>query len=239
MTGRGRVRDALVLAATSVTPAMRRITLGGPDLADFAVAPGSLGPYVKLHVAGPGGRPVVRTYSVRSHDPHGGELVVDMLLHGEGPGAAFAANATPGDRVGLGGPGFIPCGPCSSYILAGDHTGVPAVAQILAALPREASARVVLEVPGPGEEQELATEAAAEIRWLHRPAGAPSRLATAVREGWPARRGDLLVWAGAEAAIARAIRREARTVRGVPADRCQVLNYWKAGQPEGGFSYCD
>lgn len=240
MSAPRRVRHAVVVDTAAVTPAMRRIVLGGPDVATLTVPAGALGPYVKLHFAACGGRDLVRTYSVRSYDARRGELHLDILLHGDdGPGSRFGAVARPGDAVRLGGPGFIPAEPCGSYLLAGDHTALPAIAHILESLPAHVRARAFIEVPGTSEEQDLRSAAAVEISWLHRPHGAPSRLADAVRAGWPDDRQDVLVWAGAEAVAARAIRAQARAVGHAAPGRCQVLNYWKAGQPEGGFSYVD
>lgn len=229
----------MVVASRAVTPAMRKIVLGGPGLADFTVPGGALGPYLKLALPGPGGRSVLRTYSVRRHVAERGELEVDVLLHGDGAGARFAAAARPGDALEIRGPGFIPAEPCGAYLLAGDHTALPAIAHILENLPAGVTARALVEVPERGEEQALASRASLDVDWLHRPAGRASRLAAAVREAWPTRADDLLVWTGAEAAIARDIRHEARHARAVHPGRCQILNYWKAGRPEGGFSYVD
>jgi NADPH-dependent ferric siderophore reductase len=53
----------------------------------------------------------------------------------------------------------------------------------------------------------------------------------------PWRDGRALVWAGAEATLARAIRAHARHERGLPGDQCHILNYWKAGKAEGSFDY--
>lgn len=69
--------------------------------------------------------------------------------------------------------------------------------------------------------------------------GAPPRLglilAETVRATWP--EGRLLLSAGAEAAVARAIRHQVRRDRGLPAECCQGLKDWKRGRPEGGFSH--
>ena len=230
--------SATVVANTRLTPAMRRIVLTAPDLARLKAPAGALGPYLKLHLQAPDGRPLVRTYSVRRHDADRNELQVDMLVHaGDAVGAAFAVRARPGDGILVGGPGHIPAEPCAAYLLAGDQTALPAIAHILEHLPAGRRARAFVEAPGPAEEQPLA--AFAEVTWLHRREGEPSRLAQALRSGWPKTEPDLLVWAGAEAEIARAIRQEARRARGIPPARCQVLNYWKRGRPEGGFSYVD
>lgn len=240
MSQQRRTLDAVVTATRALTPAMRRVVLRGPDLALFRIAAGALGPYLKLRFETSGGCDLVRTYSVRRFDSARAELHVDILLHGDGgPGSRFGAGACVGDRVRLGGPGHIPAEPCAAYLVAGDQTALPAIAHILETLPPGTRVRALIEVPGSDEEQELATGPGVHVTWLHRRTGVPSRLAEAVRAEWPCRESDLLVWAGAEAMIARAIRTEARRARGVPPARCQVLNYWKCGQPEGGFSYVD
>ena len=228
-----------MIAVHDVTPRTRRLVLGGPDMASLRTPAGALGPYLKLHLHDARGRDLVRTYSIRRHDAARREMHVDVILHEGGAGSDYVRQARPGDRVGLSGPGFIPAEPCGSYLLAGDHTALPAIAQILENMPAGRAVRAVIEVPDEREEQPLGTEAGAEVTWLHRPDGAPSRLLQAVRSISFTGARDILVWAGAEAAIARAIRNEMRRVRALPAARCQVLNYWKLGQPEGRFSYIE
>ena len=141
-----------------------------------------------------------------------------MLHDHESVGSAFAAGVRPETQVTLGGPGFIPAEPCGAYLLAGDHTAVPAIAHIVENMPAGSTIRAVIEVPDRAEEQAFGGFAA-DVIWLHRPAGTPSRLPEAVRDLWPPADQDLMVWAGAEATIARAIRRHARTARSIPAGR--------------------
>ena len=229
----GRVR-----AVDDVTARVRRLVIEGPDMASFATPAGALGPYLKFCFAKPSGEPLLRTYSIRRFDPGACEIHVDVVLHEGGSlGSAFAARARPGAEVALAGPGFIPAEPCGAYLLAGDHTALPAMAHILDTLPGGPTVHAILEVPDRSEEQALRLSPATRITWLHRSGSAPSRLAEAVRDAYPAGTDDLLVWAGAEAGIARAIRAHARCERLIPAERCQVLNYWHRGRPEGGFSY--
>lgn len=231
------IHQAIVASVATLTPTMRRVTLRGPALDAFAVPPGALGPYLKLYVPDATGRLVRRTYSVRHHDAARGKIAVDMLVHAPcGAGSDFAARCRPGDAVGLSGPGHIPAEPCGAYLLAGDQTALPAIHHILDHLPHGAQARAVVEVPDRDEEQPRADHA---ITWLHAAPGSPSRLAEAVRDTWPIDWPDPLVWAGAEAAVARDLRRHARTVRAIPASRCQVLNYWREGAREGDFGYVD
>lgn len=51
-----------------------------------------------------GPRPVARDYTPRRHDAAAGELDIEFLLHGHGPAATWAAQAQPGQQLGLGGP---------------------------------------------------------------------------------------------------------------------------------------
>ena len=227
-----------VASVREVTPRTRRLVLAGPEIDRLRAPAGALGPYLKLHLEEPGRRALVRTYSVRRHGV-GGELEVDVVLHESGLGSDLVRRTRTGDVLRFGGPGWIPAEPCATYLLAGDHTALPAIAHILENLPAGAAARAVIEVPDRAEEQPLAGAAASDVVWLHRSPGTPSRLATVLRSCWPDPAADLMVWAGAECAIARAIRQEARRTRALPPARCQILNYWKAGQPEGGFSYVD
>lgn len=217
---------------------MRRIVLAGEGLAAaFSTPAGALGPYLKLVFGAEGGR-IVRTYSVRRLDAARDELHVDFALHDHaGPGAIFAREAVPGRTVALGGPGHIPAPAAREYRLAGDHTALPAIAHILEHLPPTAGGHAIVEVPHEAEIQPLPTRSAVELAWLVRRPGAPSRLAATLAAA-PVRDGaDAIVWAGAEAEVARAIRTHARSAWLVAGNRCQVLNYWKEGRPEGGFSY--
>src|SRR3954471_8894413 len=49
-------------------------------------------------------RPTNRTYTPRRWDPDRRELDVDFLLHGDGPGATWAAEAQPGATVAVSAP---------------------------------------------------------------------------------------------------------------------------------------
>ena len=235
-----QTRTATVLAVLDVTPLMRRIVFGGPGLAAAFVTPaGALGPYLKL-VLPVGDARVVRTYSVRRIDEERGELHVDFVLHDHsGPGSCFAREAAPGLSVELGGPGFIPAPEARDYRIAGDHTALPAIAHILASLPGVAHGEAVIEVPDEAEIQTLPTRSGVLTRFLVRPHGTPSTLVDVISARAMPAPGETILWAGAEAAIARRIRREVAPIWGISPARCQCLNYWREGRSEDGLSYVD
>lgn len=120
-----------VLKVQSVTPRMRRITLGGEQIAAFSRAPAVDTPaaWVKLFLPTGEGR----AYTLRSVDRQAGTLDIDLVLHGDafnakhenstsagggGPASRWAAQARVGEQVAIAGPrsGFArrpaPIGSC-------------------------------------------------------------------------------------------------------------------------------
>ena len=122
-----------VLRVQDVTDGMRRVTLGGPQLAAHTAHNGYVVPEfrsdnfddsIKLILPQvPGDEPVGptqrdrkldwpakssssprRTYTVRRFDSQHGELDVDFVLHGSGPATSWASQAQPGDILQIAGP---------------------------------------------------------------------------------------------------------------------------------------
>ena len=80
---------AEVLAARTLTPHMRRITLGGAEVARFLQADGTGAPAAWVKVFLPCG--TGRAYTLRHIDRAAETLEVDLVLHGHGPASAWAA----------------------------------------------------------------------------------------------------------------------------------------------------
>ncbi|WP_255542705.1 siderophore-interacting protein [Azospirillum sp. INR13] len=230
-----------VVAVSTLTPRMRRIVLGGPALEGFTLKPGVLAPHVGLMVpAGDGGGSPLRIYSVRRLDAAAGTLEVNFVLHGAGVASGWAARAKPGERVGISVSGGIAMKPAGRYVVAGDHAALPAIAHLLENLPADASAEVFVEVPGEGEEQELASPAATSVTWFHRDRHSTpgvSPLPEAVMAAATAGMQGLAVWSGTEHGTARRIRGHVRQTLRLPADACSVVAYWKASVAQGGFEH--
>lgn len=244
-----------VIRTRQLTPAMRRITLGGDEIAGFGE-----GPNVKLLVppagisepkwpmAGPDGkaiwpplaeRPSLRTYSLRRHDAGRGEIDIDFVLHGEhGPASRWAASAAAGDLLGVGGPGGLTIRDADFYLLAGDHTAVPAISRIVERLPPHARGHAFLEVPGPEDEQRFETRADIGITWLHRngsEAGRNDLLHDAVRAmPWPVGM-RVFAWIGCESATVRRLRAYVRGERGLDARQHLAIGYWRYGMNETSY----
>ena len=254
-TGVRRVRHAMKLRLlqvrriTDISPLLRCVTFTGADLQDFVTA--SFDDHVKLFFplpgevepllpSGPPGsratdgpRPVARDYTPRRFDAAVGELDIEFLLHGHGPAASWAAQATIGQKLGLGGPrgSFILPDGLPWQLLIGDDAALPAIARRLAELPAGTPVQVLQETRDAGTQVALPTAAAAQISWLHRHAAAPgtSGLLAAAAGRLAKPDGDGFVWAAGEAAEIAAVRQVLVSQWGLPKHQIRAASYWKRG----------
>ncbi len=144
-------------------------------------------------VAVDGDRPVRRRYTIRALDHERRLLTIDVVRHAGGPGERWVAAARPGDKIeGIGPRGKIFLDPDADWhLFIGDDAALPAYLAMAGALPAGARALVILEVPGPDSEQDLATDADAEVTWLHRDGRAgrrPGGAGGGGRRRWPCHR---------------------------------------------------
>src|SRR5436190_2226229 len=90
-----------VAAASNVTPQMRRIELSNPALAAFDYLPGQ---DMALAFSKDDGTTVRRRYTIRRFDRNRASLMIDVVLHGDGPGMRWARAARPGISIDAIGP---------------------------------------------------------------------------------------------------------------------------------------
>jgi NADPH-dependent ferric siderophore reductase len=228
----GTVRMRLeVVENRPLTEHMQQVVLTAPELAGFGWRPGQ---DVMLLVAVDGSRPVRRRYTIRSTDPGQRLLTLGIVRHGgEGPGERWLREAGPGDVVeGIGPRGKIfPAAEADWHLFIGDQSALPAFFTMAGSLPAAARATVVLEVPGPRDEQELAATADVGVSWLYRdgrPAGDPGALAGAAA-GVPLPPGHGHAYLAGEAKAVLALR-EVLDGRGVPAGQVSAKAYWGRGR---------
>ena len=238
-----------------LTPSMIRVVLGGAGLTGFGAGEFT-DHYVKL-IFPPAGAPyglpvdpevveteyprelwpVTRAYTVRSWDPHSGELTVDVVHHGdEGIAPAWAAAARPGDRISMFGPGgaYAPATDAGWHLLVGDQSALPAISAAAEALPAGISAVVVVQVPGPADEQPLETPADLSLTWVHGDADSGEAVLAAVRAA-TGRGGDVHAFVHGEADMVRLVRRHLRVECGVPRERLSASGYWRRGRTDEGW----
>jgi len=223
-----------VTGSRQLTPHMQRLELTAAELEGFSYAPGQ---DVMLLVAADGSRPVRRRYTIRHLDQAQRRVTLDVVLHGEGPGERWVRAARPGDQIeGIGPRGKITTSPAADWhLFIGDESALPAIFTMTESLPGDSEATVVLEVPGPADEQELSAPARTRLTWLHRldgPAGDPAALrAEAAEVELPAGRGQAYLFGEAKVVLAL---REVLTARGLGAEQISPKAYWGRGRANAG-----
>jgi NADPH-dependent ferric siderophore reductase len=214
-----RRRRLVVSRVEQPSPGFRRITLGGDELEGFVSA--SFDDHVKLLFDGG----AARDYTPRRHDAAAGELQIEFALHGDGPAAAWAAQAGAGDELTVGGPrgSFVIPTDFDWHLLAGDETALPAIARRLEELPEGCRAIVRLAVDA-ADRRPLPSRAGVDLQWLE----AADQLPQAMRElALPA--GEGYAWCAGEAAVMAAVRRVLVQEHGHPAQAIRAAAYWKRG----------
>jgi NADPH-dependent ferric siderophore reductase len=246
-----RLRRLTVREVQHLTPKMIRVTVGGDELAGFLTMgfddhvkvffpPSGSGELV-VPTMGPDGpvypegapRPALRDYTPRHYDAAAGVLHLDFVIHEAGPATTWAAQVTPGQPLGIGGPrgSFIIPTQFDWHLLVGDETALPAIGRRLEELPDDTRALVVAEVDGPAEEQKFASAAPFEVIWAHRngePAGDPTLLLQRLRSvNFPA--GEYFAWVAAETQVARAVRQYLLAERSANKQWVKAAGYWRRG----------
>ncbi|MEV0645575.1 siderophore-interacting protein [Phytomonospora sp. NPDC050363] len=248
-----------VLRTERLSPHMIRVVLGGPGIAEFTDNDYT-DHYVKLQFPPAGAEypkpvdldwvrenlpreqwPVSRTYTVRSFDAEAGELVIDFVHHGdEGIAGPWAAAAKPGDELALMGPGgaYAPSPAADWHLLVGDESAIPAIGGALERIGVGVKAKVVIEVSGPADEQELPTPGDAEIVWLHRGEAAPGTtdllLEHVAAMDFPEGKVHAFVH-GEGAMVMKKLRPHLFKERGIARDQVSISGYWRHGRTEESF----
>lgn len=229
-----------VLRVVDITPRMRRITLGGPELAGFI----SLGSddHIKLlfpqnaaeqaaldspdfNLRGDGPQPAMRDYTPRRYDLAIGELDIDFVLHGDGPASTWAEQAKVGQHLHIGGPrgSMIVPDIFDSYLLIGDETAIPAIARRLDELPAGRKVLAVIEIANAAERQPLHSAAEVEVIWVVR--GQDDLLETLQNLTLPG--GSLYSFVATESKLSRQVRRVLLDTHNVNEAFLKAVGYWQ------------
>ena len=188
-------------------PRLAAITIGAEALRDFSPD----GPAASVRVLLPepdglviprwngnefllpdGRRPGIRTLTPGAVDHDAATLEVAVVLHGAGRLSEWAATVAPGTPTAYSGPGagYTVDPDRRRYLLGGDETAVPAVGQLLRAIPATAAVEVVIEIAAPDGRIPLPEHPGATVAWVELPAGAApgTALVEAVHRARGARR---------------------------------------------------
>ena len=231
---------AVVVDTERLSPHLVRVTVSGDEFERYRW-PGPAG-HFKLTIPNPGDDDVfvpepdaqgtvdfagavrtMRTYTARRYDPQTRRLSIDVVLHGSGPVAQWAAVARPGDRLAVSipnGAGFTPNADADWVLLAGDASSLPAIATIAEVLTKPTQIFVQLTDPG-----DQVYDIGHLVDWLTPGDGRSleQAVATYVR---PPGRGQ--IWVAAEAGVIRTIRTDLLAA-GVAPEDLTTRGYWRAG----------
>jgi len=213
-------------------------------------------------------RPAMRTYTVAGVDRARRKLLVDIACRpAHGPASQFALSARVGDPVVVMGPDSLSDaaaedgiawrpGKAQDLLLVGDETALPAIRNILRALPDGVSGRVVLEVPTVSDATDLPTPIGVEICVVRRNgppmAAATERVAAITGVTDRSRRKEPLsgddedlIWDEADASSGRrygwlageaggvtSLRRRLIASRRLTRRSANFMGYWKLGRAE-------
>jgi NADPH-dependent ferric siderophore reductase len=235
------LRPARVVRTDSVTPRLLAVVLDGltglgidePAASVRLLLPEPDGLVLpewngNEYVLPDGRRPGLRTLTPVVADPGAGTLEVAIVLHGASRLSDWARAATAGDAVAVSGPGrgHVLDPEARHHLFAGDESALPAIRQLVAALPTGATAQVLVETAVP--EARLALPGHATVEWI---AGnevpGDALVAAVIAAVLPS---DVRVWAAGEAAAVQRIRRHLFADRGLDRAHCTVRGYWKAGR---------
>ncbi|WP_219337852.1 siderophore-interacting protein [Pseudomonas sp. Xaverov 259] len=234
-------RRLQVLRVVDITPRMRRVTLGGPELAGFI----SLGSddHIKLlfpqnaaeqaalesptfNIKGDGPQPAMRDYTPRRFDLSIGELDIDFVLHGDGPASTWADQVQVGQHLYIGGPrgSMIVPDIFDSYLLIGDETAIPAIARRLEELPAGRKVLAVIEIANNAEQQPLNSAADVQVIWVVR--GHDDLLETVRNLTLPG--GSLYSFVATETKLSRQVRRVLLDTHKINEEFLKAVGYWRA-----------
>lgn len=248
------LRRLEVISIRDITPRMRRVTLGGPEMAAFERdglarahfhAPG-FDDHVKVIFAEDGDVEKVLPLQLaegiewtpapgrqaRDYTPRrvaDGEVDFDFVLHGQGPAVQWARAAKSGDPLWIVGPKSSIVLPESMdwIVLVGDETALPAIGRFFDERPTDAAAHAVVTIGAASARQDLALREGDTISWVVASPTDRDALESAVRAAVPTE-GDGFVWAGAESRTLLPIRRFLSRERGLAKNRMNLTGYWHA-----------
>ncbi|MFG1608934.1 siderophore-interacting protein [Actinoplanes sp. NPDC049265] len=256
-----RMITLTVLRTEQTTPSFRTVTLGGPDLGHLVVT--GFDQTVRLFFPRLGQRslrmptlnseawmaqvlllpksvrPWVRNYTIRRARPGEQEIDIEFALHGEGPAAAWATSARPGDEAGIWDMGisYLPPAEAEWHLLAGEESAVPAILSILENASDALTAEVFLEVPSPADiRTDILAPPGARIHWLPRREGLgrPGALALATIKEAILPAGRSYTWVAGESKLPTGLRRHLVNDRGVAKSDIAFFGYWRHGRSSPG-----
>ncbi len=249
-------RRVEVRAIERVHARLMRVTFGGDDLAGTKVPEPAASVRVLLpspqstelviprwngnEFLLPGGRrPVLRTFTPLRFDARAGKLDVEIVLHGDGAASRWATTTGTGQPAAISGPGrgYTIDRDAPGYLIAGDETALPAIRQVLDALPVTTPAHVIVETGDMDARVALPVHPHASESWHQLgPAAPPGDAFVAAIRDAPITREHTCVGRGRSRGRRNACGTTSSTCAASYARDATVRGYWKHGRAGGGAS---
>lgn len=245
------LRELEVVAIRDVSPRMRRVTLAGEQLGAFRAGGQdlpeleSLGPsdHVKLLFPDPAtgilslpeqgdGRlfwpenppAISREYTPRSYRRGEGRLDLEFVLHGHGVAGLWAEQVQIGQRLHVAGPRASKVrAPAQRYVLIGDESALPALANWLESLPDGPQVTAHVLVGDDSARIDLPAPKGAQIHW--HPHDTADLQALVRLAGDLSDADGLYLWAAGERAAIGVLREHLATLDLSP-DSYDLSSYW-------------
>jgi NADPH-dependent ferric siderophore reductase len=217
-----------------LTPLITRVVVGGDDLLGFEFAPGQdLMLAVPTDASTKDGGTINRRYTIRRADPTAGTVDLDLVVHGDGPGARWATDAPLGSSIAAVGPRgkVVPADDVDWHLFVCDESGWAATAVMVESLTAGDRAVIVADLAGEEEQQPLDAVADVYISWCNRDGGPIGRseqvLAALDALTLPDGRGH--AYLSAELVVVRTVA-DWLAAHGFPSDDIAPKAYWRAGR---------
>ncbi len=241
-------RRVAVARFADLSPYLRRITFTGDELEGLSIDEPAASVRLLVPSTGAGElvmpewngnefllpdgrRPLIRTFTPRYLRSRPAELDLDIVLHGEEGISGWAARADVGAPAAVSGPGrgYEADPSADPLVLLGDESALPAIGQLLEAIPSKVRVIVHIEVARADARIDLPAHPGAAVVWHDLPpGGSPGVTLLAALEVADLSDGAR-VWVAGEAAGVQRIRKHLAG-RGVERSRTTVRGYWKAGR---------
>ena len=220
----GRLKESFLLdleiaAVHDDVPWLRTITFRSSDLVGFEWKPGQ-DVMLTIPEVQP---PARRRYTIRRADPIEGTLDIEVVLHGDGPFARWASNASAGERIdGIGPRGAITLrDDTAHHLLVGDESAIAATFAMLEALPLGASGHAVLGTEA--EPPRVAAVPDADVVWTSVDAVLDALRVVPLPEG-------IAAYVNGERSLVRKAA-DVLAERGLPREAIATKAYWRRDQP--------
>jgi NADPH-dependent ferric siderophore reductase len=189
-----------------------------------------------LRTPGPDETFTNRRYTIPAADPKAATVTIDMVVHGDGPGAQWASKADPGDGLDAIGPrGKVVLDDTADWhLFIGDETALPGLSIMAELLAADVPAVMVIELPKhvEGHNPDVPPDQPLIIRWAERGDGQPgdaARLVAAAEQvAFPA--GQAHGYVAGEMKVVRAVT-ASLAARGLDRAAIDAKAYWRHGGP--------